>query len=93
MEQADGHLMTALDDALQLSWLARLIAARTPAEVGATIAALVQSRLPRVTASVLWGLDDASQRRSAFVSGLGAVDWSWLAEISTNEGLQWHPDQ
>jgi diguanylate cyclase (GGDEF)-like protein len=93
MKQASALVSTSFDDAQQLSWLARLIAARTPAAVGETIVALVQARLPRATASVLWGLDDVSQRRSALSSSPGAADWPWLAEISGKEGLQWHPDQ
>ena len=93
MKSSDAVVSTNFDEAVQLGWLARIVAAHTPADVGETIAAMVESRLPKAGVSVMWGLQDASRRRSEFTTRPGIVDLLWLAQSSAEAGLQWHPNQ
>ena len=83
----------SLDGSLQLTWLKRLIAASTPAEVAAAIVTLAQTWPDCAAACVLWGLGEPASHHCMPPSRIDAVDWPWLADAGRSELPSWHPDR
>ncbi len=92
MKHADAGDATPLNGSLQLSWLARLIAAHTPDEVGAAIAALALARPGCTAACVVWGLDDPAHWHSVPPTRIDTEDESWLVAASHADRPHWHAD-
>ena len=80
------------DGLLQLTWLTRLSAVRTPDEVAATLVELVLAEPHCVDACVLWSLQAAPACRAIPARTLAADDWSWLRRAAASELPLWHPD-
>ena len=81
-----------IDDSLQLTWLTRLAGARSPSDVAAVIAALVQDWPGCETACVLWRLRDRDHARSVPPAPVDAADWPWIEQAAGSGMPQWHAD-
>ncbi|MGP1666156.1 MAG: bifunctional diguanylate cyclase/phosphodiesterase, partial [Rhodanobacter sp.] len=78
---------------LQMAWLPRLAATRTPEEVSLAITELVRAVPGCQLAFVLWGLSDPVRHHSVPPAWVDSADWDWLTSASYTAAPQWHADQ